>query len=109
MDYKQLHITAIEELKQYRALETSADPKDQQKAVLIRAAMSGTSEREQFVLEQFYINDEEGRRNGHVDSILSKYEISRTELYRLRDSALTNYCFSMLIAALGGKEEARST
>lgn len=109
MDYKQIHIIAIEELKQYNDLAASTDAADIQKAAMIRAVMQDLQEKERFALEQFYINGEERRRNGHVDNILSKYGISRTELYRLRDSALTNYCFAMMITILGGQKETRST
>ena len=105
MDYKQLHTTAIAELKQYNDLAVSIDQKDRDKAAIIRAAILSTSEKEQFALEQFFINNEEGRRNGHTDKIMSKFGLSRTELYRLRDSALTNYCFAMIIAVLGGTQE----
>lgn len=109
MDYKRLHETAIAELKQYNDLAASDSAADIQKAATIRAVMQDLQEKERFALEQFYIKGEEGRRNGHVDNILSKYGISKTELYRLRDSALTNYCFAMIIAVLGGQKVTRST
>jgi DNA-directed RNA polymerase specialized sigma subunit len=105
MDYKRLHNIAITELKQYKELTRSERPEQKHQADMMCAVLNSISERERYILEQFFINGEEGKKNGHRDVAMAKYGLSRTELYRLKDAALTNYCFSMLIAVMGGKPE----
>ena len=105
MDYKQLHETAISELGQYRELATSDKANDKQKAALISATLLTLSERDRYILEQLFTYSTKRKKKEYVANVMSKYGLSKAELYRLRDSALTNYCFAMLIAVLGGTQE----
>ena len=103
MDYKQLHETAITELGQYRELAASGNVKDNQKAAVISATLLSLSERDRYILEQLFTYSTKRKKEEYVANVMVKYGLSKTELYRLREGALTNYCISMIIAVMGGK------
>lgn len=104
MGFEKMKDTAEEDLKQLRKLEGSSDQKERQKVVVIKAALQMLSEREREVLREFFI-DREKRYAGHRARLMAKYGLCVSDLYRLKNEALTNYCMSiMAIKAAGSRK-----
>ena len=91
MGFEKMKDKAAEDLKQFRKLEGSSDQTERQK------------ERE--VLREFFI-DREKRYAGHRARLQAKYGLCLSDLYRLKNDALSNYCMSiMAIKAAGGSRK----
>ena len=86
MGFEKMKDTAAEDLKQFRKLEGSSDQKERE------------------VLREFFI-DREKRYAGHRARLMAKYGLCASDLYRLKNEALTNYCMSiMAIKAAGSRK-----
>ena len=104
MGFEKMKDTAAEDLKQLRKLERSSDQKERQKAAVVNAALQMLPEREREVLREFFI-DREKRYAGHRARLMAKYGLCVSDLYRLKNEALTNYCMSiMAIKAAGSRK-----
>lgn len=107
MDFERMKDTAAEDLKQFRKLEASSDQKERQKAAVIETALQMLSEKEREVLREFFI-DREKRYAGHRVRLQAKYGLCLSDLYRLKNDALSNYCMSiMAIKAAGSRRQRR--
>lgn len=104
MGFEKMKDAAVEDLRQLRKLERSSDQKERQKAAVIEAALQMLSEREREVLREFFI-DREKRYAGHRARLMAKYGLCVSDLYRLKNEALANYCMSiMAIKAAGSRK-----
>lgn len=101
MGFEKMKDTAAEDLKQFRKLEGSSDQKERQKAAVIKAALQMLSEREREVLREFFI-DREKRYAGHRARLMAKYGLCVSDLYRLKNDALSNYCMSIMAMKAAG-------
>ena len=105
MGFEKMKDKAAEDLKQFRKLEGSSDQIERQKAAVIEAALRMLSEREREVLREFFI-DREKRYAGHRARLQAKYGLCLSDLYRLKNDALSNNCMSiMAIKAAGGSRK----
>lgn len=103
MGFEKMKDMAVEDLKQLRKLERSSDQKERQKAAVVNAALQMLSEREREALREFFI-DREKRYAGHRARLMAKYGLCVSDLYRLKNEALTNYCMCiMAIKAAGNR------
>lgn len=104
MNFEKMKDTAAEDLKQLRKLKESNDQKERQKAEVIETALQMLSEREREVLREFFI-DREKRYAGHRARLMAKYGLCLSDMYRLKNEALANYCMSiMAIKAAGSRK-----
>ena len=95
MGFEKMKDKAAEDLKQFRKLEGSSD----------QTELRMLSEREREVLREFFI-DREKRYAGHRARLQAKYGLCLSDLYRLKNDALSNYCMSiMAIKAAGGSRK----
>lgn len=103
MGFEKMKDMAVEDLKQLRKLERSSDQKERQKAAVVKVALQMLSEREREALREFFI-DREKRYAGHRARLMAKYGLCVSDLYRLKNEALTNYCMCiMAIKAAGNR------
>lgn len=104
MGFEKMKDKAAEDLKQFRKLEGSSDQAERQKAAVIEAALRMLSEREREVLREFFI-DREKRYAGHRARLMAEYGLCLSDLYRLKNDALSNYCMCiMAIKAAGSRK-----
>lgn len=101
MNFEQMKDTAAGDLKQYRKLKESSDQKERQKAAVIGAALNMLSDREKEVLREFFI-DREQRYAGHRARLTAKYGLCLSDLYRLKNDALSNYCMCIMAIKAAG-------
>ena len=103
MNFERMKEIAVEDLTQYRKLQ-QGDEADRQRATLIGAALHTLPEREQEVLRQFFI-DRETRYAGHRARLQAMFGLCISDLYRLKNDAITNYCLAVLVirASSGNK------
>ena len=101
MGFEKMKDTAAEDLKQLRRLQGSSDQKEQQKAAVIEKALQMLSEREREVWREFFI-DREKRYAGHRARLMAKYGLCISDLYRLKNDALSNYCMSIMAMKAAG-------
>ncbi len=104
MNFEKMKETAKEDLKQFRQLKASVDQAEQKKAAVIEAALHILSDREREVLREFFI-EREKRYAGHRARLMAKYGLCLSDLYRLKNEALSNYCMCiMAIKAAGSRK-----
>lgn len=104
MNFEKMKDTAKEDLKQFRQLKASVDQAEQKKAAVIEAAIRMLSGREREVLREFFI-DREKRYAGHRARLMAQYGLCLSDLYRLKNEALSNYCMCiMAIKAAGSRK-----
>ncbi|MEG1777736.1 MAG: hypothetical protein RR209_02055 [Angelakisella sp.] len=102
MNFQKMQEVAIKDLEGYRQLLESSNNADIQRAMMISRAVHMLPEREQDILNQFFI-ERETRYAGHRARLTAKYGLCLSDLYRLKSQALTNYCISLLAIKSAGK------
>jgi DNA-directed RNA polymerase specialized sigma subunit len=95
VNFQKMQEAAIKDLEDYNRLAASEDSTDRQRAAVISRALHMLPEREQDMLSQFFI-DRERRYAGHRARLTAKYGLCISDLYRLKNQALTNYSVSLL-------------
>lgn len=104
MGFEKMKDAAENDLKQFRKLKGSKDQGEQRKAAVIETALQMIPEREREVLREFFI-DREKRYAGHRARLQAKYGLCLSDLYRLKNDALSDYCMGiMAIKASANKE-----
>lgn len=102
MNFERIKEMAVDDLTQYRQLARSESGVDRSRAAAIGAVLHTLPEREQEVLRQFFI-DRETRYAGHRARLQAMFDLSISELYRLKNQAITDYCLGLLaFKAAGG-------
>lgn len=95
MNFPQMQEIAIEDLTRYKEFSVSVNKDDRQRAAVTKAALHMLPEREQDILKQFFI-ERDKRYAGHRARLQAKYDLCLSDLYRLKNQAITNYCISAL-------------
>lgn len=96
MNFQKMQEVAIKDLEDYSQLKQSGSSADTQRAAMISRALHTLPEREQDILNQFFV-ERETRYAGHRARLTAKYGLCLSDLYRLKNQALTNYAVSLLM------------